>query len=135
MERKQIIDRLTDLAEKAETAHRIYRDQEAGLDAQALREALGLIDAQAEPEQGDTCEKRATINVFDADVKLLHELKLMADQYQRSAEASPLAVAFLGSMVPGGRVMASEAMEKTKRQAVILRQVYERLGDLLGGVR
>lgn len=135
MERKQIVDRLADLAEKAETAHRVYRDQEAGLDAQALREAVRAINTEAEPEQGDTCEKKATISVFDTDVKLLHELKLMSDQYQRSAEASPLAVAFLGSMVPGGRVMASEAMQKTKHQAVILRQVYERLGDLLGGVR
>lgn len=135
MERKQIVDRLADLAERAETAHRVYRDQEAGLDAQALREALRLIIVQGVPGQGDTQEKKAALNVFDADVRMLHELKIMVDQFQRSASESHMTVTILSSTMPGGRAIASEATKRVKRQAVLLRQVYERLSDLLGEVR
>lgn len=131
MESKQIIERLSDLSEKAETAHRIYRDQEAGKDAQALRAALEMF----RPTEADVPETGAEAARAGVDDRLLQELCLIVEQFERSAAASPLAKAVMKSMLPGGPLVIDECMTRTKRQAVVLRQVYDRMGELIGGAR
>ena len=74
-------------------------DEVAKKDNDAIMAAITMIG----PSTGDTEGKdvpappHVRVSAFGEDVMLLHELKTLADKWERSAKSSPMAASFLGS--------------------------------------
>ena len=100
MNKHEIIEQLNDLAERARDAYIHTNDEVAKKDNDAIMAAITMIG----PSTGDTEGKdvpappHVRVSAFGEDVMLLHELKTLADKWERSAKSSPMAASFLGFM-------------------------------------
>ena len=136
MNKHEIIEQLNDLAERARDGYIHTNDEVAKKDNDAIMAAITMIG----PSTGDTEGKdvpappHVRVSAFGEDVMLLHELKTLADKWERSAKSSPMAASFLGFMAPGlPRGMIEESINQTRRESAIVRRAYDRLAELLDG--
>lgn len=133
MTKKEIIEWLNDLAERARSAYIKTGDDVARKDNDCIMEAISIIgcanEQSCDADRGDTC--RASAGVFDGDVRLMAEFKALVDRKQQSVKTAPVATPLLTCMAPGLRGAIPMAMKAAEQEADLLKKVYIRLWQLM----
>lgn len=133
MTKKEIIEWLNDLAERARTAYIKTGDDVARKDNDCIMEAISIIgcanEQSCDADRGDTC--RASAGAFDGDVRLMAEFKALVDRKQQSVKTAPVATPLLTCMAPGLRGAIPMAMKAAEQEADLLKKVYVRLWQLM----
>lgn len=131
MTKKEIIEWLNDLAERARTAYIKSGDDLARKDNDYI---IGHADEQScEEKQGETC--RTPASTFDGDVRLLAEFCDLVKRKQQSVKTAPIATPLISCMAPGLRGAIPMAMKAAEQEADLLKRVYTRLSQLMEGAR
>lgn len=90
MTKKEIIEWLNDLAERARTAYIKSGDDLARKDNDCIMAAIDIIgradEQSCEAEQGETC--RTPASAFDGDVRLLAEFCDLVNRKQQSVKTA-----------------------------------------------
>lgn len=137
MTKKEIIEWLNDLAERARTAYIKSGDDLARKDNDCIMAAIDIIgradEQSCEAEQGETCRTRAS--AFDGDVRLLAEFCDLVNRKQQSVKTAPIATPLISCMAPGLRGAIPMAMKAAEQEADLLKRVYTRLSQLMEGTR
>lgn len=133
MTKKEIIEWLNDLAERARSAYIKTGDDVARKDNDCIMEAISIIgcanEQSCDADRDDTC--RASAGAFDGDVRLMAEFKALVDRKQQSVKTAPVATPLLTCMAPGLRGAIPMAMKAAEQEADLLKKVYIRLWQLM----
>lgn len=137
MTKKEIIEWMNDLAERARMAYIKSGDDLARKDNDCIMAAIDIIDRadeqSCEAEQGETC--RTPASAFDGDVRLLAEFCDLVKRKQQSVKTAPIATPLISCMAPGLRGAIPMAMKAAEQEADLLKRVYTRLSQLMEGAR
>ena len=120
MTKKEIIEWLNDLAERARTAYIKSGDDLARKDNNCIMAAIDIIgradEQRCEAEQGETC--RTPASAFDGDVRLLAEFCDLVKRKQQSVKTAPIATPLISCMAPGLRGAIPMAMKAAEQEAL-----------------
>ena len=137
MTKREIIDHMNDLAERARMAYMLNGDDMARKDSDCIMAAIDIIgragEQSCEAEQGDTC--RTPKSAFDGDVRLLAEFRDLVNRKQQSVKTAPIATPLISCMAPGLRGAIPMAMKAVEQEADLLKRAYIRLYQLMEGTR
>lgn len=147
---QQIITGLEELAKQARAAYVSTGSEQARKDNDFITAGLEII-RKAEAQGEDTATEDGVsfrkvrggtvtqVNVdgslFDADVRLLLDLKALLGKKEQSVKTAPAATPLLAFAAPGLRGAIPMAMKNAEEEAKLLRRVYDRLSELMSEVR